>query len=402
MSLSGSFDQGLAKVLENVAATNAASVSVLNEDHAQKHSRLLQEASMTRKCVSGLSDAVKGFDINIVKLQEDIATASITSVSLPRQDHAETHVRVLEELVMNRRGVSELSDKFDRLNLALHTLPTREELGRLISKPGQLKELCDIMEKPPGLTNSQHSSHRSRTSLARRICICRKRVTRSRQALIWGPWQVLADASRTHDHIPDCICHFQEVTVSSQRWAVAFKGLQGLISRAIEISFSYSFGAGGGSLSPSFTYYPTIDRRRDPAFRIMSLFNWACLKLHEGESGVEEFLEQCLESIALLYRRGKASPKAVDLYGRSVLHYFAILSIVSRPYSIRMPQRLSVNRMQQRMDQHSLLTGLQMLVKHGAYATVYDVYGSYVHIQHSNQTTQLKLLHFAIAHLPGT
>lgn len=337
MSLSGSFDQGLAKVLEDIAATSAASVLVLNEDHAQKHSRLLQEASMTQKCVSDLSDTVKGFDIGVVKLQRDIATTSIRSLSLLRQDYAGTHARVLEELVVNRRGISELGHKFERLDLALRALPTREELGRLISKPGHLRELCEIMEETSGLINSQHSSHGSDISLARRICVCQKRVTRSRQALIWGPWQVLADASTTHDHVPDCIFHSQDAAISSKRWAVAFQGLKSLINRSIEVSFSYSFGAGGGSLSPGFTYYPTIDGRRDPAFRIMSLFNYACLEMDRSYR-VEEFLEQCLENIALLYRRGKASPKAVDLYGRNVLHYFSRLSLVGLPHSTMMSQ----------------------------------------------------------------
>lgn len=240
---------------------------------------------------------------------------------------------MLQELAATQSGISELGDNFKRFDLALRTLPTLEELGRLISKPGQLKEMCDIMEEAPGLTTSQHVSHNSRISLARRSCVCRKRVTRSRQALLWGPWQVLADASTTHDHFPDCICHSQGAAVSSKRWALAFKGLKGLINGAIEVSFSYSFGAGGGSLSPGFNYRPTIDRRRDPAFRIMSLFNWACLELYEIELpvGIEEFLEQCLENIALLYRRGKASPKAVDLYGRGVLDYFERLSLVSLP-----------------------------------------------------------------------
>lgn len=402
MSLSGSFDQGLAKVLEDIAATSTASVSIINEDHAEKHSRLLQEASMTRKCVSDLNDTIKGVDIDIVKLQQDIATTSITSVSLLRQDFAATHSRVLEELVMNRRGVSELGDKFERLDLALRSLPTREELGRLISKPGLLKELCDIMEETPALINSQHSGLLPRTSLARRICICQKRVTRSRRALIWGPWQVLTDASTTHDHIPDCICYSQDAAVSSKRWAVAFKGLQGLIDCAIEVSFSYSFGAGGGSLSPGFNHYPTIDRRRDPAFRIMRLFKYACLKLDGCESGVEEFLEQCLENIALLYRRGKASPKAVDLYGRSVLHYFDVLADVSLPYCIMMPQQFSVNKDQEFMDPRSILTGLQMLVKHGTHTTIYDVHGWQVYITHSTRLNRLMFLHFATVHLPGT
>lgn len=376
MSLSGNFDQGLAKVLESIVATSTASVSIINEDHAEKHSRLLQEASMTRKCVSDLSDTIKGVDVDMIKLQEDIATTSSMSVSLLRQDYAENHSKVLEELVVNRRSVSELSDKFERLNQALHTLPTREELGRLISKPGQLKEYCDIMDETLGLTNSQRSSHRSRISMTQSICVCQKRVTRSRQALIWGPWQVLADAWTTHDHIPDCSYYSEGAAESSKRWAVAFKGLQGLINRAIEVSFSYSFGAGGGSMSRGFTYFPTIDRRRDPAFRIMSLFSYACLKMYEDHSTVEEFLEQCLENIALLYRRGKASPKAVDLYGRSVLHYFNALAIVGIPYCVMTPQQFSVDKEQDFMDPRSMMTGLQMLAKHGTHTTIYDVHGS--------------------------
>ncbi|KAK2604367.1 hypothetical protein N8I77_007305 [Diaporthe amygdali] len=212
------------------------------------------------------------------------------------------------------------------------------------------------MEEPPDLSTSQHSSHRSRITLARRTCICRKRVVRSRRALLWGPWQALADTSTTHDHFPDCIFHVQGAKVPSTRWSLAFKGLQGLINRAIEVSFSYSFGAGGCSLSPGFNYYPTVDRRRDPAFRIMGLFHWASLILRASESRRREFLEQCLENMGSLYRHSKASPKAVDQYGRSVLHYFHI-SLSSE-------------------TQSSLLTGLDTLVKLGVQATMPDIYGS--------------------------
>lgn len=65
----------------------------------------------------------------------------------------------------------------------------------------------------------------------------------------------------------------------------------------------------------------------------MHLSSWAALVVEETEPKFEEFLEQCMESIALLYRRGKASPKAVDLYGRGVLHYFDMLSAVGLPHS---------------------------------------------------------------------
>lgn len=348
MSLSGRFDQGLAKVVEDIATTSTASISVLHQDHADKHARLLQELSEARRGVSDLSDAVKGVE------------------------------------------------------LGLQGLSTREELGRLISKPGQLRELCDAMGETPGLTTYQYSKYRSRIELGPRTCVCRKRVVRSRQALTWGPWQALADASTTHDHSPDCIYHSQGSAESSKRWALAFKGLQGLINRAIEVSFSYSFGAGGCSLDPRFNYYPTVDRRRDPAFRIMGLISWAWLQISEKEPGLEEFLEQCMENMALLYRRGKASPKAVDLYGRGVLHYFNRYSIVCLPYSITMPRELYANKKQLSVNQESLLTRLDTLVKHGVQATMYDINGSCAQISHSTYLAHLTSLPFATGPLPGT
>lgn len=306
-------------------------------------------------------------------------------MSVLHQDHADKHVMLLQELSETRKGVSDLSDAVKGVDLALRVLPTRQELGRLISKPGQLRELCDIVEETPGLTTCQHSTRRSRIDLVRRMCICRKRVIRSRQALLWGPWQALADALTTQDHFPDCIYHFQGAAVSSKRWVVVFKGLQGLIDRAIEVSFSYSFGAGGCSLSPGFNCYPTIDRRRDPAFRIMDLFSRACVKMDGKEPSHGEFLEQCLETIALLYRRGKASPKAVDLYGRGVLHDFIPYSIVGLPYSTTTHQELYVNKIQWYSEQYSLLPRLDTLFKHGVQATMYDIHGRCAQSTHSTR-----------------
>lgn len=46
------------------------------------------------------------------------------------------------------------------------------------------------------------------------------------------------------------------------------------------------------------------------------------------------------------------------------------------------------------MDHHTLLAGLQMLVKHGAQATLYDVYGSCVYTSQSTNGTQTEILAF--------
>ncbi|KAL1863018.1 hypothetical protein Daus18300_008174 [Diaporthe australafricana] len=339
VSLSGRFDQGLAKVLEDIATTSTTSMSVLQEDRDKKQAMLLQEILKTCNGVASLSDSVQGVDMSLVKIQEDIASSRTATASVLHEEYAWTRSKVLEELEMTRSGVSEFGDAFKRFELALRAHPTREEFGHLISKPGELKDLCDIMEDSSRLITSQHITQRPRINLERRICVCRKRIVRSGQALLWGPWQVLKNTSTTHDHFPDCICHVQGAAVSSKRWAVAFKGLQGRINRAIEVSFSLSFGAGGCSLSPGFNYYPNIDRRRDPAFRIMGLISWARFTLVNQDLNRDfaEFVELCMDNMALLYRCGKASPKAVDQYGRGVLHYTDIREIVGLPYSITTP-----------------------------------------------------------------
>lgn len=308
----------------------------------QLSEQLKQENEASRDVISRVGDSVVSlsgrFDQGLVNIGGDITTASATTVAVLRQDNADKHAKLLQEISVTQKGVSDLSDAVKGVDLALRVLATREELGRLISKPGQLRELCDTVGDTTGFGNYQKSNYqqpkyRSRINLARRTCICRKGVIRTRQALLWGPWQAVADTSTTRDHSPDCICHVHGAAVSSKRWAVTFKGLQALINSAIEVSFSYSFGAGGCSLSPGFNYYPTIDRRRDPAFRIMALFSRAILELGPDEPDLGDFLEQCMENMTLLYRRGKASPRAVDLYGRGILHYFDRDSTVGLPYS---------------------------------------------------------------------
>jgi hypothetical protein len=356
--------------------------------------QIKHENEVIRDDLAGLRDSVgflsRKFDHGLAKVQEDMATASVTSVSVLRKNYAEAHAGIFQELQVTRSGVSELGETVRRVELSLGALLTKEDLGRVISKPGQLRELCDIVETTPGFTASKHSTYSPRVNLALRTCVCRKRVIRSRQALLWGPWQAFSQTSTTHDHFPDCIYHSPGATISSARWAVAFRGLQRLLGRAVEVSFSYSFGAGGCSLSPGLTYYPTIDRRRDPAFRIMGLISWACERVDGREPGLGDFFEQCMENMALLYRRGKASPRAVDLYGRGVLHYFDRGSVVGLRYFDA--EELFTNKSQRSMSRGTLLGGLDTLVKLGVQTTIYDVYGSCASISLMIQFAQLTSL----------
>jgi hypothetical protein len=324
-SLSDKFDQRL-NLLEEVATTGIHSVSALRQDHTENHHRLLQELSVAQNSISDLRYTARGVEMDMVRIREVIAANSATPLSLLRKDHAESELRILQELAL-----------------------TRETLGRLIAKPAQLKQVCEVLKETSSLRAFPNPHHNSPISLARRTCVCRKRVARSRQVRLWGPWRTLADTTTVKDHLPSCIYHIRGRQVSTVRWAVGFTGLQRLMNRAVEVSFSYTFGAGGFSLSPGFRYYPTVDHRRDPAFRIMALVNWAFWHMGHDQLRVEEFAEQCIESIGLLYRHGRASARAVDQYGRSVLYYCA--------------------------RSNTSLDRLDALIKHGMEAATYDIHG---------------------------
>lgn len=314
-------------------------VGPLVQDTGRQLSERFREDSLaSRSAIAGVGDSVEllcgRLDQGIVGIQEKIATASTMSVSALRKDCADSHSRILQEQAATRGDVAQVRDIARRVDVAIRALPTREQLGRLVSTPGHLKELCDTMDGAP---EARDTGPRSRISPARtRTCICRRRLTRSERALVWGPWRASAEASTAQDHLPGCVVyHVKGAEASSRRWAVAFTGLQTVANRAIEVSFSCSFGAGGCSLGPSVTCYPSIDRRRDPAFRIMVLMDEACSSSLGDEfwelrsSDLVEFLELCVENMITLYRHGKTSPKAVDSYGRGVMHYLGSFLHVS-------------------------------------------------------------------------
>ncbi|KAJ8125608.1 hypothetical protein O1611_g8030 [Lasiodiplodia mahajangana] len=55
------------------------------------------------------------------------------------------------------------------------------------------------------------------------------------------------------------------------KYAIEYRGLTKLLKTAFVLSFINTYGAGGGSISQGFTYYPTVDEKIAPAFRIMDL-----------------------------------------------------------------------------------------------------------------------------------
>lgn len=174
---------------------------------------------------------------------------------------------------------------------------------------------------------------------ARLSCSCRKRRFTQQTITAIASWVFSSEASKFQHHLPDC--PFRNCVTSAQqmRWEIRFSGLRGLFSCAVGLSFSASFGAGGFSLSPNFTYHPAVSSSTAPEFRIMDLLHWFLLlfpreqrqssRPYQGEmeearaKSFLDFIDLCADNIMLLYRRGKASPQAIDEYGRSILHHLS-------------------------------------------------------------------------------
>jgi hypothetical protein len=86
------------------------------------------------------------------------------------------------------------------------------------------------------------------------------------------------------------------------------------------------FGAGGWSLSPNFTYHPTVDERSAPAFRIMKIIQMAAFPARLDPTASiwwEKLIGLALTKMLALFRTGKASPLAVDYKNQSLLHHWA-------------------------------------------------------------------------------
>ncbi|KAH6894747.1 hypothetical protein B0T10DRAFT_536780 [Thelonectria olida] len=127
-------------------------------------------------------------------------------------------------------------------------------------------------------------------------CCCRYPRGLQRKNVIWGSLPFSFDTA-TEQHLPGC--------------------------PAAELSFTMLWGAGGSSLSPNFTYYPTVDSETAPTFRILSLLE----RFRFGGLGYvlwrENLIPAAVYAILTLFRAQKASPRAVEADNRSLVNHLA-------------------------------------------------------------------------------
>lgn len=199
--------------------------------------------------------------------------------------------------------------------------------GRLLGKPGALKDICDavkVRERPAssGITpavNQHFDNTLSRNVGGSFSCMCRRLRHLQRKTIVRDSL-VLSSEMATERHLPGCPAK-QKITGTdqSQSFSLTYTGLQRLLNLAVQLSFKVTLGAGGGSLSPRFAYFPTVDSRTAPAWRMLNLLVQSWLTGHLWE----KLASSVVSSIVKLFRANKASPRAVDAKNRSLVYQLA-------------------------------------------------------------------------------
>jgi hypothetical protein len=150
-------------------------------------------------------------------------------------------------------------------------------------------------------------------------CMCHSLRRLQRKTIVHGSL-VLSSETATERHLPGCPAK-QNIAETGQnrRFSLTYTGLQRLLNLAVQLSFTVTSGAGVGSLSPRFTYFPTVDSKTAPAWRMLNLL------VDSGLQGQlwDKLASSVVCSIIKLFRTKKASPRAVDAGNRSLVFQLA-------------------------------------------------------------------------------
>ncbi|KAM5521824.1 hypothetical protein FOXYSP1_15715 [Fusarium oxysporum f. sp. phaseoli] len=150
-------------------------------------------------------------------------------------------------------------------------------------------------------------------------CSCHlQRVRRSKRFAL-GPVHFAEEMLPNLCHEKDCVFFIPSSGYEKTR-TVRFTGLASLLKKGVEVSFSIRARAGRFSISPSFTYFPVVDKNVAPAFLVMDLLDAIKLKnINETRSRV--ILNAAQRKLQELFCSGRASPNDVTQDSSTLLHF---------------------------------------------------------------------------------
>ncbi|KAI0451235.1 hypothetical protein F5B21DRAFT_387914 [Xylaria acuta] len=230
-----------------------------------------------------------------------------------------------------------------------------------------IEAAVSLASKPSLLSTSIETVIKCNTSLSPRgngslTCFCRPSRKMSHYRKSWGYFSFSYKTLNTRRHLPSCPLSQIDSETRTINSSIEYNGLKRLLQTAFVLSFADSYGAGGRSIGPSFTYYPTVYEGTAPAFRIMDL----ALSMVESPNctintnGVAKVLQHCFDNILILYGRGKACPRDINFLGESIMHLVTLLFCEAHNNGLRADV---------------IISWITTLVRCGVPVTTYDSFG---------------------------
>ncbi|KAK7923717.1 hypothetical protein PG985_007788 [Apiospora marii] len=275
--------------------------------------------NLSRKTASEVKGILPSVQEGLGQMEQRLA-ASVESVkSTGLKENQETRKALVE---LESSVVSQLAKR-------LMATDSSQAFSWLASKPAALKELFEETSKLQILDriirNANTEAKSPASSRGSGICVCGYRQSFQKRNTLFGPFRIYRETCvRVHE--PYCV--LSQVRLTQQRivkFEIQIYALVCLMHIVLTISFHVSSGAGGHSMSPTFAYHPTVDRKSDRAFQIIDDIPSAYMKhrIHcrsRCSSCMISIYKMALKGLEGLVLAGKASPKAVDAQNQSWLH----------------------------------------------------------------------------------
>ncbi|KAK7918073.1 hypothetical protein PG985_009947 [Apiospora marii] len=189
---------------------------------------------------------------------------------------------------------------------------------RAAGTPDALRELCDsvyTLQKPQYL------------SATGRVCICHRTYRSSKRKTMQFGHFAFTNEQGSEGHWPSCPLS-RVPAPRKRRLAVGFRysGFASILQTMIDATFTTTFGAGGFSIGPSLTYYPLVDPKVDPAFRIFQLLKDYIIYRNCKNDYSIQLVVSGLRKLVRLFDEKKAYPTVISgCHNHSLIHDVSIM-----------------------------------------------------------------------------
>lgn len=302
-----SLENSMSSMSLSLAPTQASIVSIEG-----KLDSLITDKSLER--------SLQSLNANVGHVSEEMHKALSTVPMSTATIMAEVFDRKLAEMMSHLSTESNAPTNINQGQLVM---------GRLLSKPRDLKDACDLTST--SVAHTPRPGHLFQQT--HRSCDCHTRTVKYHEAKKFGDFFSIKKGTIQRQHRPGCEFEADGYGSTAHVRAIAYTGLRWILSRSVELSMSWTSGAGGSSISPSITLRPMVDETRSPAFRIINTvsdwfkYNMYLLHSEYRVSFWDQTLDHSVRAILRTYRGSRCSFYDVNQKGESVLFKWMRVSI---------------------------------------------------------------------------